>query len=203
MPAETDPAIDIAAEITSDLPIAVIRGAEADLIVIDRGKARKEWFRIIFIVVFWLVWTPATIFVTTLAVKYNSLTLTIWCVFGYVGVVVAPLALLQFFGKETIEITDADVTLRSGLTPIGGRWRCDRDKLTRVTMETYDPYKKRESETVYTLNLFRKGTVLGRRRMLASLVHADLKDDLYKILVYLLEKRGYDFEAVNTYKRTG
>jgi hypothetical protein len=34
----------------------------------------------------------------------------------------------------------------------------DRGKLARVTMETHDPYKKRESETVYTFNLFRKGT---------------------------------------------
>jgi hypothetical protein len=73
------------------------------------------------LLVFWLIWAPATLFVTCL-LSYvvffdfhfgKAAFFAVWLLFGWLGTLAIPLTLLQrFFFAETIEISKDEITYR-------------------------------------------------------------------------------------------
>ncbi|MEO1128451.1 MAG: hypothetical protein AAFX05_01950 [Planctomycetota bacterium] len=162
---------------------------DLDRLVIERSGARKDRVYIAALVIFWLIWTPITIAATLLLP--HSLGRTIWLVFGYVGVIVVPLSLLQLRGREVIEVTDDQIRVRTTPWP-GLRWNCTRERLKLVSFEYYGTV---EPETIPTVNLVRNGVnPFTERCMLASGLHPDHRREVFDTIDALLGARGYTFE---------
>jgi hypothetical protein len=75
----------------------------------DNRQARTFWFQTIFLATFLVIWTPATFGMTVQLILGNGPRwfLLIWLVFGYMGVIVIPIALWLRNSVERVEIDNS------------------------------------------------------------------------------------------------
>lgn len=168
-----------------------------DRIVIDPAGARMDKGYVIFLVAFWLVWTPASLFVLSLALETGDAFLWIWTLFSALGVLGVPYVLLQRRGREIVEVTDSEVRVHAEGGLFADRWRATKNQVERLGLERFGP--RGDEETVYSLNLVKRGSFLRRRRLLAATLHPDEKRRAYVELAAALRRRGYAAEIVDTY----
>lgn len=173
-------------------------------IFIDCEPLKKDKFYIAFIIVFWLIWTPATAYVTWLAIQEFSIFHLIWLVFGYIGVILLPLSLLGAKGREKIIISNSRIKVEYDHGIFKSTVSIEKDNLESVTLEqhVFSPPSFGESgqECVWTLNVFQKRRWRWKRVMIASLAHPEEKNRIYADLVGTLLKFGFLFQQKNDYE---
>lgn len=158
---------------------------------IDPRRFRKDRFQAGFLVVFWILWAPATFFVTGMLATGEGprFFLLFWLCFGWLGVLLVPWALLTRNRKQRLTLS-AGRLLVSGTSLLPwSKQEIRREELRALTFEHYG------DESVLTLNLFVTG-LLGRV-MLAALVHPDGKQILFGEIAQFLREHGFRFEARN------
>jgi hypothetical protein len=159
---------------------------------IDPRRFRKDRFYTGFLILFWILWTPVTLFVTGFASTGEGpqAFLWLWLCFGWLGVLLIPWALLTRNRTQRLRMRAGRLLVSgTGLLP----WTAlaiDRDQIAALTLEAYD------EESVLTLNLFLKG-LFRRRVMLASLVHPEGKEILFREIERFLHDHGFSFETRN------
>src|SRR5262245_26459418 len=83
----------------------------------DNRLVRKDGCLFLFLVVFWIVWAPATILATCLLLLARDWCegsfLAIWLIFGWLGTLVIPYTLLGRFWREWIEISNETISCGS------------------------------------------------------------------------------------------
>lgn len=144
--------------------------------------------------VWWLIWAPATVFITYLAFKERNAFLYVWLIFGYAGTIVVPVVVLGRNKIQSLEVVgDTLVVCGTGLFP-WSRYEMPTASLRAVTLEYYD---SGEGESVLTLNLIQNtGWGVGRV-MLAQFIHADDKEVLLDEISRFLQGHGLKFEVKN------
>ena len=84
----------------------------------DNRRMRKSWFLLVFLILFWLFWAPATVYATcALAAAWvqgqgdlaGVLLGTIWCPIAWLGVVIIPWSLLSWRWRERVEISPTSI----------------------------------------------------------------------------------------------
>ncbi|MCP4650160.1 MAG: hypothetical protein GY853_08805 [PVC group bacterium] len=160
---------------------------------INPRKYRKDWFFTGFLILFWLIWVPLTIFITVAALVDPSPFFLIWLIFGYVGVCFIPYTLLKRNRKHILEVDgESLVVYGTGFLPTSSVW-IDKQDLAALTLEHYDDGF--ELESVYTLNLFQKPGVCPKRIILASFVHPKQKAILLEEIGEFLRNHGFVFDV--------
>lgn len=158
---------------------------------IDPRLFRKDRFYALFLMLFWIVWTPATLFVTGLLASDGGpkVFLIFWLCFGWLGVLMIPYSLLTQNRKQRLTMS-AGRLLVSGTALLPWRKReIGRSDLKSLTLEHHG------DESVLTLNLFVRGW--PQRVMLAPLVHPDGKALLFPEIERFLRAHGFHFETKN------
>ena len=168
----------------------------AERIVIDPSTSRADRGILIFLVVFWIVWTGATLFDLWIAVSGGPWLTWVWFAFAMVGVVMIPYVLLQRRGREVIVVTDAEVRVHVEGGVRSDPWSASRRALRRLSLERYDDHG--DAETVWSLNLVRDRGFL-KRRLLGLTVHPDEKARAFAEIDAALRRHGFEHESVDEY----
>jgi hypothetical protein len=168
--------------------------------VIDPRDFRRDRIGIGIMIVFWLIWAPATAFVTLLAYNDPKPFYFLWLFFGYLGTIVIPASLFTMNRKQVLEVAGDSLVVDTlaFIPPFKGR--IDKLNLQALTLERYR-WRSRHGDTVFTLNLIRKGALWPKRIMLAHYVNLDDKAILFEEIKEFLRKNGFVFDARN--ERTG
>lgn len=82
--------------------------------VIDPEEKGRNWVEFVLLMVFWLVWTGATVFVTLIALMGGSWFLYLWLIAGYLGVIGIPVGLWRSVWPQEIFATPEGIWLRGG-----------------------------------------------------------------------------------------
>lgn len=160
----------------------------ASVFEIDPRRYRGDRFYLGFLVVFWLIWAPATLFVTGLLLTEGGpkVFLAFWLLFGWAGTLMIPVTLFTRKRKQRLAV-EADRLLVYGTQPFSRRpQEIRREHLEAFTLERYD------EESVVTLNLFLSRW--PKRIMLGAMVHPDGKVSLFPQIAAFLREHGFVFE---------
>lgn len=153
----------------------------------------KSVFLTIFIVVFWIIWTPATLFVTCLLLSGDGpwLFFVIWLLFGYLGMLGIPIWWTIRWARESVEFDEQ--SYRHHL--IGYPKWFQRDwKMEQVTSIHYGHYDDEESTP--TLNVIK-----GKSRdIIAWWASPDTTYELFLVIKEHLESRDCDVSVVDENK---
>jgi hypothetical protein len=165
--------------------------------VIDPRDYRTDSLYVGCLVVFWLIWTPATAIVTYMAYTERHPFLFVWLIFGYLGTIGIPVALFFKNRKQVIEAAGDSLFVYGTMGYPWSKVRIYKQDLQALTLEHY---KDDDTEAVYTLNLLQKPGVRTRRIMLASFVHPEDKAILFEEIREFLQKNGFKFQIKNEMK---
>ncbi len=186
--------------------MTLVRTDERDTISWSNRRAPKDLFVAVFLVFFWLIWTPMTGFVFRLFISRLARGqgvdwfMVLWLVFGVAGVVLIPYTMLQRRWTEIIQVSDDSII-------VGSRgWLAPRPVVKQkgevelLALERHPPNDS-DGETVFTLNLLTEsGFFGGRRRMLAYWLPPAEKYRLFLILREIFERRGWSLRYRCTYE---
>jgi hypothetical protein len=163
----------------------------------DNRELPKKRFLGSFLILFWMVWTSMTLFVTALAFQARGMDLAmllIWLLFGWVGVLAIPYTLLMRSWGESIIIDDTSIMLsysgllarRSQTIPLGSI-----DTISIGHVQDSDG-----GESIQTLNIYLTGTkpLLSRRLMVAYWLPADLQNDIFRAIEAFVEKHSLNVQ---------
>lgn len=168
--------------------------------VIDPRRHRTDRFYTGFLVVFWLIWAPATAIVTWLAFTERHTFFFVWLIFGYLGTVGIPLALLNRRRKQVLEVVGESICIHgSGVLPTS-KVIVHKQNFHALTLEHYG---KHDPESVFSLNLIQKRGTRPGRIMLAPFVHPKDKVIIFREISEFLNGNGFRFEARNTMAANG
>lgn len=91
---------------TAACPIKKIESGGELRLEWDNRRARHDRFMLWFMVLFWIIWAPATVFATCMIfASEDQLFFIIWCLFGWLGTLAIPYALLQRSWSEWITLS--------------------------------------------------------------------------------------------------
>lgn len=189
-----------------DVPswMTLVRTDERDTISWSNRRAPQDGCLTFILVLFWLIWTPMTVFALRLFIGRfargeGEWLMLLWLVFGVAGVVLIPYALLQRLWTEIIQVSDDTIIVgsRGRLAPKPAVRR--KGEVELLTLERYPPNHS-DGETVFTLNLLKEsGSLGGRRKILAYWLPPAEKYRLFLLLRDLFERRGWKLEYRCTY----
>jgi hypothetical protein len=86
-------------------PIQVMQEKETLRFEWSNRHVSKDNYLAIALILFWLMWAPATVFATGLAVESANFCVAAWCVCAWLGTLLIPYCLLGRAWLEWIEIT--------------------------------------------------------------------------------------------------
>lgn len=157
------------------------------LVITTRGR-RVYWFYMVMLVLFWVIWTPVTAVVTIAFVWSWNPFLGFWLVFGYLGVLGIPYALLCRNASHVLiaSAEGLEVITRPALT--GRRYVIPREKFIGLHLGQYG------EESVRTLNLLWEGRIGQRRFMLAPFVSPEEKEAIAAEVRSFLAAHGFPAE---------
>ena len=133
----------------------------------DNREIPRSCFLSVFMALFWIIWTPTTIFVTHLLLtgKGPAIFFFVWLIFGYLGVILIPASWFLRYTVERIEIDD----------------------ITRIDFGHFD------DESIKTLNI-RKGS---RRDMIAYWAKDEFRKVLFEAIRAHLIEIGSKIEVID------
>jgi hypothetical protein len=173
-----------------------------EILLIECKPLKKDRVYIGFLVVFWLIWAPGTVYATWLINAEFSWFLLAWLVFGYAGTILIPLSLLGINGKDIITITPDGVRVLYDHGIIKHRVFILKDNIESVTLEKVDQgtsFGESGIESVWTLNIFQKSGWRWKRVMIATSAHPEEKERIYCDLVRIFSMFDYSFQQKNDY----
>jgi len=162
--------------------------------VIDPRDFRTDGSYVGWLVVFWLIWAPATAIATYYAYTQLDPFFIIWSIFGWLPTIGIPVSLFTKKTKQILEVTGKSLVVNGIQGYPSFRAEIDKQNLKALTLEHYEDS---DSESVYTLNLFQKSEFQPDRIMLASFVHPKDKAVLFDEIREFLQKNGFVFEVKN------
>ena len=163
--------------------------------VIDPRGYRIDRGYVIFMIAFWLVWAPVTVYSTFLALSSHQPFLYVWLIGGYLGTILIPLSLFRKNRRQILRVVgELLVICGAGLLPTS-RVQIQRKNLRALTLERHGSLNRRE--TVYTLNLLQKEGIRPRRTMLAVFVHPRDKTIILEEISSFFRNHGFVFEVRN------
>jgi len=147
-------------------------------------------------IAFWLIWVPITLFALKNAIDDFSLFWVIWLPFGFVGVFGIPLSLYGINVKHIITVEPNGIRINSDKVFFQRNVFIRRDDLKSV-MIGHDK-SDGETESVATLNIFRKSGFWNNRIMIAPYTHSKEKKLIFLKIVSFLKENNFDFESIDT-----
>jgi hypothetical protein len=164
--------------------------------VIDPKKYRTDYGYLGCMGVWWLVWAPATLVLTYIAITQREPLLYLFLIFGYVGTLIVPVV---FFGRHKVQSLEVVgkklVVCGTGLSR-GSKYEMPAASLRFLTLEYYQ--SGNDGESVMSLNLLHSVGGGTGRVMLAQFVHPDDKEVLLEEIRRFLKGQGLEFEVKNT-----
>lgn len=156
----------------------------------NNREIAKSSFIAIFLGVFWLIWTPVTFYVTTLAISGTGPWpfLLLWLVFGYLGVIAIPVTWMLRYTSERIEIDDEEYRHIFVNLPWFFPKRWPVSEIRRVT------FGRVGDESIATLNIWRGAF---KRDMIAYWGRSDIKRDLFHEIAIYLEETERDIQVID------
>jgi hypothetical protein len=162
--------------------------------VIDPRDYRTDRLYVGCLVAFWLIWAPATAIATYMAYTERHPFFFIWLIFGYLGTIGIPAAILFKNRKQVIEAAGNLLFVYGTMGYPWSKVRIYKQDLQALTLEHYD---EDEPEAVYTLNLLQMPGIRPQRILLASFVHPKDKAILFEEISEFLQKNGFEFQVKN------
>ena len=163
----------------------------------DNRRVRQDWFTFWFMVLFWLIWCPVTLFVTAVLVvpipediQKPVLFLLVWLVFGWTGTIGIPLALLDRRSMEWIEIGQSGIGIGKRSALRKNLRRLVWDQIDEIALGRYNDGSDHES--MVTVNVFLKRGRFGQRSRLIPgyWLANDLKESIFRRMRLFIEAGG-------------
>ena len=155
----------------------------------DNREIPRSCFLTIFTLGFWIVWTPVTLFLTYLLFSGEgpAIFLSIWLIFGYLGVIGIPMTWMLRWAVERIELDGKTYRhYHVGMPQWFSREWATED-LTQIDFGHYD------EESITTLNVRR-----GRKRdMIAYWAQDDFRLTIFDALRSHIAELGVDTPVVD------
>ena len=155
----------------------------------DNREIPRSCFLTIFMLGFWIVWTPVTLFLTYLLFSGEgpAIFLSIWLIFGYLGVIGIPMTWMLRWTVERIELDGKTYRhYHVGMPQWFSREWATED-LTQIDFGHYD------EESITTLNVRR-----GRKRdMIAYWAQDDFRLTIFDALRSHIAELGVDTPVVD------
>jgi hypothetical protein len=164
--------------------------------VIDPRDFRKDRFGIGFMVVFWLIWAPATAVVTYLAINDPKPFFFLWLVGGYLGTIIIPASLFTMNRKQVLEVAGDSLVVNTLAFIPPFKVRIDKLNLQALSLERYRRSSS-SGETVFTFSLIQKGNLWPKRIPLAHYVKLEDQAIIFEEIKEFLKKNGFVFDAIN------
>ncbi len=137
----------------------------------DNRRVRQDRFTFWFMVLFWLIWCPATLFMTgvLLVADFDDgvapvVFLVVWLLGGWGGTIGIPLALLDRRSVEWIEIGPEGIGIGKRSSLRKNLRRLAWDQIDEVALGRYNDGSDHES--MVTVNVFLKQGRFGQRSRL-------------------------------------
>ena len=166
-----------------------------ELIIKTKGL-RKDKFYIGFMVAFWFIWAPMTFFALKNAINDFSFFWVIWLPFGLIGVILIPVSLYGINGSHKITLESNGLRVISDKDLFQRNIFINKDDIESV-MIGHDK-SDGETESVATLNIFKKSGFWNKRIMIATYTHPSEKKVIFSKLVAFLEENGFEFKSIDT-----
>lgn len=170
-------------------------------LLIETKGLRKDKFFIGFMLVFWIIWLPMTFFALINAINDFSFFWVIWLPFGFVGVILVPISFYGINGSHKISAESNGLRIFSDKNIFQRNVFIDRRDLESV-MIGHDK-SDGETESVATLNIYKKTGFWNRRIMIAPYTHPSEKKEIYSRLVAFLKENDFEFESIDTLRKKG
>lgn len=176
---------------------AVLFNETAEKLVMawDNRVVSKASFAYWFMILFWLIWTPLTLFFTIVLFVAQidigtTVFLILWLIGGWFGVVGIPYILAKRLTEERIEMDLVGVSWWAIGPYAGKRKTVPYYQIKELALGWY--YDRDEHESMVTLNIYMK---TGGRRMLAYWLSKEEKRHLYERICQFLEFHSIDIET--------
>lgn len=155
-------------------------------LVIDNTGRRIDVFYLCFLIVFWIIWTPLTVWATVTAYLNFSFFWVIWLPFGYVGVFGIPYMLVQSTRPQTLLATPDSLRVSGTGIPLARVIEIPRQQEIKLHFGRYGD--EGEGESVATLNIISGTSIWTKRIMIAPLSHPNEKRQIFdELQTFLLE----------------
>jgi hypothetical protein len=160
----------------------------------DNRQLKQDRFTVIFLTAFWVVWTPVTLLMTynliyvlgqerTPKYWFGVAMMSIWLVFGYMGVILIPRKLLRLLSVERIEIDGS----RYRHVLVNRPWLLSIDWDVRdISRIVYGKQRRASRESIATLSVHRG----WRRDMIAYFAPAEFRWELFNQMRAHLKRIG-------------
>ena len=162
--------------------------------VIEPRDFQTDRVYIGFLVVFWLIWAPVSTIIIYLTYSEGSPFFFVWLVFGPLGTIGIPLAIIFKNKKQVLEAAGNSLVVYGTQGYPWSRVEIDKENLHALTLEHYEEHDR---ESVYTLNLFQEPGIRPHRIMLASFVRSKDKATLFEEIREFLQNNGFEFHVKN------
>ena len=183
-------------EPTSSNGIKFEESADGLTIEWDNRRVLQDRFVFWFLVLFWVIWCPATLFMTAVLFTPGPednprpyLFLVIWLFFGWFGTIGIPLFLLNRRSVEWIEISQTGVSI--GLRgPLPQKLRhLEWSQIDEIALGRYNDGSDHES--MVTVNVFLTRGKFGQRKRLMPgyWLASGLKEAVYERIRSFIEAR--------------
>ena len=147
----------------------------------------------VFMALFWLIWTPVTLFVTCLLFFGDGpkLFFVIWLLFGYLGVLLIPIWWSLRWARESVEFNQKSYKHRLIGYP---KWFQRDWEIEQLTLIHYGHYDDEESFPMLSV-------IKGKTRdIIACWASPDITYELFKVIKAFLESNQFDVSVVDENK---
>ncbi len=158
-------------------------------LILDSSRFRKDRFSIVFLVIFWLVWTPVTLIVTVVAVAAGLSLIWLWVVFAWIAVVLIPISMMRMDNR--LELTDEGDKVR--ITGLGILGKGKKSIVKGDMREVHLAYINDESVPTIEIVTLDKFSI-GRNVRLPTWANTDGKRAMLHEVDAFLRSLGCEFE---------
>jgi len=141
-------------------------------------RVRKDNFTFLFLVIFWIIWAPLTLFVTGMIFAgHNPIFFIIWCIFGWLGTLFIPYTLFQGLWSEYLVVSVYSIShgFVGFLAPKPKTFSLDR--IREIVLGRCN------DESIVTLNIYETTHWWYEgRHMLAYWLAAGSKEELFRTI---------------------
>jgi hypothetical protein len=162
----------------------------------DNRTVLKDRFAFWFLLLFWIVWAPATVIATAMIfISDSPLFFTLWCVFGWTGTIAIPITFMRQYWQEWIEV-DAESISWGAHGPLAPKTK--KVPTSRIAEVGFGRYPRGDHESVFSLNVYESRKVFGftPRHMLAYWVSKEHKEIIFERIQEFVLKRSIPLKLV-------